>query len=93
MVKGNGRGGVEQGEREEVYLSERGWAEKRWERGGGRHERERKAKEREGEGTVFPFTLAAFGLRMSCFFFWVVREVFLWRVCQKQSQTSRRTGT
>lgn len=51
------RGGVSirEGEREG------GWAVLRRRRWRGRWE--------EGEGTVLPFTLAAFGLRMSCFFF------------------------
>lgn len=46
----------EQGRREEVRLSERGWAVQmeRWE---------------EEEGAPILFTLAAFGLRMSWFFF------------------------
>lgn len=72
--------------REEVYLSERGWAVLR---GGGGGSQERGHKREEGEETVLPFTLAAFGLRMSQ----GVREVFLRRVGQKQSRTSRRTGT
>lgn len=61
------------------YDSETGWAvhEGRWE---------------EGEGTLISFTLAAFGLRISLFFEGV-REVFLWRVSQKQSQTSMSRGT
>lgn len=77
----------EQGRREEVYLSERGWAvqTERWE-------------EWEGRGGVpILFTLALFGLRMSWFslffLFWRgAREVFLWRNAQERSQTSVRIG-
>lgn len=49
---------MEQGERRCICQSEAGL------RGG---TRERKGE--EGEGTVLPFTLAAFGSRISCFFF------------------------